>query len=90
MELFCENSYWLPKISIVDVRLGSKYTCGFLATKLFRCISDTNLSSNCKKEKRFSCYIDILGMTDRKQKQAVLLQLISGKVQKIFETLLDA
>ena len=41
------------------------------------------------RKKKFSCYIDILGMTDKKQKQAVLLQFISEKVQEIFGTLLD-
>ena len=37
------------KGSIVDLRLGSKDICGFPATELFNCISDRNLSYDCKK-----------------------------------------
>ena len=73
----------------VDIRLGSKYTCGFPATYLFSCISDRKLSSDCKIcGKVFCYYIDILEMNDRKQKRAALLQLIGEKCQEIFVTFL--
>ena len=80
MELF------LRKGSIADVGLGSKYTCGFRATELINCISDRNLSSDCKNG---GYYIDILEVTDRKQKRTVLFQLIGEKCQEIFRTFLD-
>ena len=73
----------MQKDSIVDVRLGSKYTRGFHATELFNCISDGNISSSCKKQgKRFSYYIDIFEV-------AVLLKLICEKGKEVFGTLLD-
>ena len=40
--------------------------------------------------KNESYYIDIFEVIDRKQKRAVLLQLIGEKCQEIFGTFLDA
>ena len=55
--------------------------CGFPTAELFNCIFDGNLSSPIAKngKKRFSYFIDIFDLADRKQKRAVLLQLIGEK-----------
>ena len=60
------------------------------AVEAFSCITDGNLASEWEKwKKRFQYYVAAAGLSDNKQKRAVLLHLIGPAGQENFDTLFD-
>ena len=55
----------------------------------FSCNTDGNLASEWKKWKRFQYCVAAAGLSDNKQKRAVLLNLIGPARQEIFDTRSD-
>ena len=56
----------------------------------FNCNTDGNLASEWEKwKKRFQYYVAAAGLSDNKQKRAVLLHLIGPAGQENFDTLFD-
>ena len=58
------------------------------AVEAFNCNTDGNLASEWEKwKKRFQYYVAAAGLSDNKQKRAVLLHLIGPAGQEIFDIL---
>ena len=55
----------------------------------FNCNTDGNLNSEWEKWKRFQYYVAAAGLSDNKQKRAILLHLIGPAGQENFDTLFD-